>query len=173
MVLTVFPGRLIVTQFLVLLWVIAIESFFFRRALNTSPRVSLEYAAILNLFAAIMGWLMFFIWESFLSPTARILLISCVFLSQCNTFWLSGFTVELIVFFVSFLWKWLGFYALRLFGIGRLPLNVTPKLFDQRIYQHLRKRVRILSNEALVVLLSHLSSHYVVLILLIIQKNYL
>ncbi|MGB3613043.1 MAG: filament integrity protein FraC [Elainellaceae cyanobacterium] len=54
------PLKVISTQALLLLFVIAIESVVLRRRLKFSPRKSVEFAMSLNLLSLVMGWLLFF-----------------------------------------------------------------------------------------------------------------
>lgn len=54
------PLKVISTQALLLLFVIAIESVVLRRRLKFTPRKSVEYAMSLNLLSLVLGWLAFF-----------------------------------------------------------------------------------------------------------------
>lgn len=54
------PLKVISTQALLLMFVIAIESVVLRRRLKFSPRKSVEYAMSLNLLSLVLGWLVFF-----------------------------------------------------------------------------------------------------------------
>ena len=54
------PLKVISTQALLLLFVIAIESVVLRQRLKFSPRKSVEFATSLNLLSLVVGWLLFF-----------------------------------------------------------------------------------------------------------------
>ncbi|MGD1715637.1 filament integrity protein FraC [Hydrocoleum sp. CS-953] len=58
--LTILPLRAIVSESLILLVVIAIESWFFQLRLNLIPKVSVEYATVMNLISTCVGWVLFF-----------------------------------------------------------------------------------------------------------------
>lgn len=61
--LTLFPVRVILFQVLVLLVAIALEALVLEQKLGVSKRGSVQFAAILNLFSTIAGWLVFLVVE--------------------------------------------------------------------------------------------------------------
>lgn len=64
--MTIVPLRAILWQILFLTIAIAIESFVLHQKLYLSRRISIEYAASLNLFSTIFGWATFFLFNSLL-----------------------------------------------------------------------------------------------------------
>ncbi|MCU0546549.1 MAG: hypothetical protein MUE44_31035 [Oscillatoriaceae cyanobacterium Prado104] len=57
--MNVFPFPTVLVQTLILFVAIAIEARFLQKLLKLAPRNSVEYAAILNLSSACVGWLVF------------------------------------------------------------------------------------------------------------------
>lgn len=57
---TILPLRAILSESLILLVVIAIESCFFQFRLNFIPKVSVQYATVMNLISTCVGWVLFF-----------------------------------------------------------------------------------------------------------------
>ncbi len=113
------PFKVISTQALLLLFIIAIESVVLRRRLKFSPRKSVEYSMSLNLLSLVVGWLVFFSGLALLgnSPSANEVetdLINLLFLNGQlpNTFlWIviTGF----ITFFVTVFIEISGFVQLE------------------------------------------------------------
>ncbi|MCL1468335.1 filament integrity protein FraC [Argonema galeatum] len=60
MLVTVLPLRAFMFQILFLLMAIAVEAFIIQQKMSLPRRVSIEYAASLNLLSTILGWLIFF-----------------------------------------------------------------------------------------------------------------
>lgn len=65
--LTILPLRAIISESLILLVIIAMESWFFQLRLNLIPKVSVEYATVMNLIYTCIGWV-FFIYGVSLLP---------------------------------------------------------------------------------------------------------
>ncbi|HEY9751417.1 MAG TPA: hypothetical protein V6C46_00580, partial [Coleofasciculaceae cyanobacterium] len=66
---------------------IAIEAYVFRHLLTSKDKqlglkTSIQYAITLNLLAAVVGWVSFFLAQPFLPPVLRIQLISFIFFNQ-------------------------------------------------------------------------------------------
>ena len=60
--LTILPLRAIISESLILLVIIAMESWFFQLRLNLTPKVSVEYATVMNLISTCIGWVFFYLW---------------------------------------------------------------------------------------------------------------
>ncbi|MGF1538744.1 MAG: filament integrity protein FraC [Elainellaceae cyanobacterium] len=113
------PLKVISTQALLLLFVIAIESVVLRRRLKFSPRKSVEYAMSLNLLSLVLGWFAFFAGLALLANSDSVEavetdLINLLFLNGQlpNTFlWIviAGF----ITFFLTVFIEILGFVQLQ------------------------------------------------------------
>lgn len=107
----VLPLRMILFQGLMLLVAIALEAIVLRRSLRIPYRISIEYAASINLLAMCIGWLLFFVVEPLLPIDLQQQLIGYVLFSQffANTWadtvpiWiiLSGIITFFVTFFVK------------------------------------------------------------------------
>jgi hypothetical protein len=101
------PLRVVLFQLLALLVVIAIEAMILEQKLDISPRGSVQFATIINLFSTLAGWLLFLVVEAILPARSRLETINYVFFN-------SFFTIEpqairtlvlvlmLVVYFVTF-----------------------------------------------------------------------
>ncbi|MEB3272810.1 MAG: filament integrity protein FraC [Prochlorothrix sp.] len=69
--LTLFPLRVMLFQGLLLVVAIAMEAWVLGQKLGVSPRGSVQFATLLNLFSTIMGWLMFLVLEVLLPERWR------------------------------------------------------------------------------------------------------
>lgn len=78
MLVTVLPLRAIMFQILFLLTAIAVEAFVLEQKMSFTRRVSIEYAASLNLVSTVLGWLIFFIIQPLLPLNLQLQLISFI-----------------------------------------------------------------------------------------------
>ncbi len=164
----ILPLRAVLFQ-LFFLWVaIAIESFTLHKQLGLSKRISLEYAAILNLSTAVVGWLIFFYVESVLPAQSQEVLINFILfnrLSNATYFWLT--LIVFILFFLNWVIKTSGFDLL--FSIAKVrdqPLesNLRRDSFAKPVKQHF-----VSSNTASVLLRAQIISHCVMLAIIVAQ----
>lgn len=130
MLSSIVPLRAIVLQIVFLLVAIAIEAAVFRRLLNLEPRKSVEYAASINLFCTILGWLALFILFASTSGSLRgadINLLNFIFFDRWSRQTATSLiVVAFLMFFASFAIKQLG-----LVGVQRL-LQPEPKQDDKK-----------------------------------------
>lgn len=82
MFVTVLPLRAVLFQGVFLLIAIAIESFILHKQLGLSRRTSLEYAASLNLFSTVIGWLFFFLIQPNLPAELQRQLLQYIFFNR-------------------------------------------------------------------------------------------
>jgi hypothetical protein len=75
----VLPLRAIAFQLLFLLLAIAIEGAVLRQRLGIGRKLSMQYAATVNLLSVVLGWIVFFAAEPFLPPDWRTTLVQFVF----------------------------------------------------------------------------------------------
>lgn len=78
MVVTVFPLRLIWFQFFFLLIAVATEAYIFSQLIGMGRKKALFYAASINLIAAIIGWLFFFLIVPLLPQSLKLLLVGYI-----------------------------------------------------------------------------------------------
>jgi hypothetical protein len=170
MFFTVLALPVVLTQILVLLIVIAIESWFFHKFLKFTPKNSVQYVATINLLSAILGWFIFLGWDAIISPSERERLMSCVFFNQCQFWGFLSFIFNLFIFFGSFLWKWLGFKLFMVLCLGERKLFINSPLPPQ-LYVQLKNRIKILSDAVLMVFFAHFISYYAIVFALIIHRS--
>lgn len=170
MFFTVLALPVVLTQILVLLMVIAIESLFFHKFLKFTPKNSVQYVATINLLSAILGWLIFFRWEEIISPSERERLMSCVFFNQCQFWGFLSFIFNLLIFFGSFLWKWLGFKLFMVLWLREKKLFINSPLPPQ-LYVQLKNKFRLFSDAVMIVFFAHFISYYAIVFALIIHRS--
>ncbi len=112
------PLRAIALQSLFLLMAIAIEATVIYRQLKMPPKPSIYYAAAINLFCVVLGWLALFIFldlADVLPPGIQVPLVSFIFFDQWSSETATLLIVAcFIIFFVSIGVKLLGLLGLRL-----------------------------------------------------------
>lgn len=128
--LTVFPLRVILSQFLLILIAILIESFCFQKFLKISPKASVDYAVVLNLFITVWWWVTFFVVVVFLSVDQRIVLIRIIFFNQLRPMAGEIILVAFVTFFVTFIFKIRWF---KLLETSWSTLNPGYQVSDQKI----------------------------------------
>lgn len=168
---TVLPLRMILLEVLILWLAIAVESWFFQRLLKVSPKMSVEYAATMNLFSTCIGWLIFFYLETLLSPEQRELLIAFVLLGQWEPISAGLILIALLIFLLSFFGKLQGLQLLRVLLVGHF--SQSRKRLSATIYLG-RLGIKTLppvSAESGALLVAHTFSHLVILLVLFIQSN--
>lgn len=110
------PFRLMVTQSLLLVVAIALESLILRRFLQYPPRKSVEYSTSINLFSLVVGWFFFLNLVSNFPLPAPILkdLMNLILFDQWSSSTLAGTVVAaLVTFFVTFFVEVIGFTSLQ------------------------------------------------------------
>ena len=169
---TVLPLRAFLLQFLILWLTIATESWFFQRLLKISPKTSVEYAAVINLFCTCLGWLIFFVWHSFISDYQLKLLLGYVLLGQYNPIYLPLILAALLVYFGSFLVKWKGLKIIDFLSQTNPQESVIPaKLLVKGNPHKGTKEKYQMSTQARVVLIAHSCSHCLILLILYLAIN--
>jgi hypothetical protein len=126
---TVLPLRAIAFQIVFLLIAIAIEATVLHKQLDIPPKLSVQFAAAMNLLTTVLGWLVIFflLGTSPFLPTPllnelKIVLMNFIFFDQ----WSNG-TAELLImicfitFFVSLGVKWLALVGLDVMMKRDLP----------------------------------------------------
>ncbi|MEB3294255.1 MAG: hypothetical protein VKJ24_13940 [Synechococcales bacterium] len=103
----VLPLRAIAFQLLFLLMAIAIEAAVLNVRLDLGRKTSMQYAATVNLFTTVLGWMVFFIAEPLIPEPARRLLIEYVFFGV-RTIPIAVIIIGFIIFLLTFLLKWQG-----------------------------------------------------------------
>lgn len=81
----ILPLRVIAIQGLCLLVAIAIEALVLQRRLELTPRGSVQYAATLNLFSTVIGWMSFFVIQPLLPAPLQMQVLSYIFFGRFFT----------------------------------------------------------------------------------------
>lgn len=175
----ILPLRAILFQFLLLLVSIAVEAVVLHRKLRLSHRTSIEYAASINLWSSVLGWLFFFIVQANLSKAARLQLISYIFFNNFyQTFQALPTTVIVVAVFSFFLVCYLEYKGLDLLqAILQSSQESQIKKDDQQTLPLLTSRLkkalqRTDTSKALVILLANAWSHVLILLFLFLRLSW-
>ena len=170
-----FPSGTILFEFLFLLIAIALEALIFQYRLNFSQRASVAYAASINLFSTVVGWLIFFGAEPLLPADLRMGLFNYIFFGRFNPLHqdVQSFLLLLCVsiFFASFIFKLL---ALQLLDFA---LKYPQKKDRDKIGFIQRRRLSSHTSESqersvsTALLLGNACSYTVILLILFVCAN--
>jgi hypothetical protein len=176
---SIFPFPTILFQSLFLLVAIAIEAVVLHQQMKWSRRICIHYAAIVNLFAAFLGWVGFFIIFNYLSPLLKAQIISYIFFNRLFDYQqesasglivLAGFSI----FFAAF--------AIKLKAIDFLQIILQPPPTpvpenqvvttrqQRKSKSHRRFFVINHNNKAMAVLVANACSHTAILLILFIYN---
>ena len=140
----VLPLRAIAFQLLFLFMAIAIEAAVLNERLNLGRKLSMQYAATVNLLSTVVGWMVFFGIEPWLPTPARQLLVEYVFFgvrSVPPTIYLIGFTA----FVLTFALKLQGIEFLELL-LEKTTLPVAEESSGSRKFQGRKKQLELSGN---------------------------
>lgn len=151
---TLVPLRAIVFQCLFLLVAVALEAAVLRQRLTLGYKVSVQYAASINLMTTSLGWVLFLALESLLPISLRAQIVSYVFFDRffAND-WVDSIGIWLIVagffaFFATFFVK-VQLLELLLIILERQPQSTQPENLSRRErYQQARKIKRSESSHS-------------------------
>jgi hypothetical protein len=171
----VFPLGIVLFNFLFFLVAISIEAYIFNNQLKFDKKTSVFYAAFINLFSGVIGWIAFLAAEPFLSADIKSDLISYIFFNQYNNKVLSTLLIgAFIVFFSTFLVKF-GLLKLSLLTLQE-PVKdkpAEPQSKNRWSTRRIRKfKLQDTSLIQTVLIANSLSYSAIVLILLIGSKKY-
>lgn len=167
----ILPLRAIAFQLLFLFMAIAIEAAVLNERLNLGRKLSMQYAATVNLLSTVVGWVLLFVVEPWLPSAARQLLVEYVFFgvrSVPPTVYLIGFTA----FVITFALKLQGIQFLELL-LEKTTLPTSQEFIGPRKFQG-RKRQLELSvntqpNRPMAVLWANAFSFVAITVILIIR----
>jgi hypothetical protein len=161
---TILPLRAVLLQFLILWLTIAIESWFFQRLLKISPRISVEYAAVINLFSTCLGWLFFFIGNSYISQNQRELLIGYILLGQTQPIYISLILAVFIIYIGSFLIKLKGLELLKFLARTDDQQSLKPARFTGDLINRLPPQNPQKLTQFYASLIAHTCSYFLMII---------
>jgi hypothetical protein len=170
----VFPLGAILFNFLFFLITIPIEAYILNLQLKFDKKTSVFYAICINLFSGVIGWIIFFIAEPFLSVELKSDLISYVFFNQYNGKVLSTLLIgAFIIFFATFLIKF-GLLKLSLISLREPGQNQTIEPASQNRWSNRRlKRFKLQDTSLVKTILigNSLSYTAIVLVMFISTKK--
>jgi hypothetical protein len=140
----VLPLRAIAFQLLFLFMAIAIEAAVLNERLNLGRKLSMQYAATVNLLSTVMGWVLLFVVEPWLPSTARQTLVEYVFFGVRSVppiVYLIGFTA----FILTFALKLQGIELLELL-LEKTTLPVAQESNAPRKFQGRKKQLELSAN---------------------------
>ncbi len=163
--LTILPLRAIISESLILLVVIAIESWFFQRRLNLIPKVSVEYATVMNLISTCVGWVFFFYGVSLLPNILEKQMVAYILFGKIGgTIYPLFIPVLVLSFLSSLIVKLVGFNLCDSLwnkksknnGVG---INISQALEELR------------TPKFMVITLAHTCSHLAIGCILFLQRS--
>lgn len=175
----VLPLQTVLFQFLFLLVAIALESRVLYRRLRLNRRASIEYATSLNLLAASLGWIAFFLIQDWIPLQLKDQLISYIFFdrllgSQAESLVVVITATGIVIFLGAFLVKLQGLELLEALREGKSKDSEPSELAPKRRHPGLSDRLGQLVapspvNHATTILLANAYSYSAILLLLFLR----
>ncbi|MBW4606848.1 MAG: filament integrity protein fraC [Hassallia sp. WJT32-NPBG1] len=170
---TTFPLGAILFDFLFLLVAIPIEGYVLNARLRFDKKTSIFYAICINLFTAVIGWIMFFFIEPVLPVNLKSQLISYVFFNQFRASNVQSLVilVAFIIFFVTFLLKYflLKLTLLSLAEPIKNELDLQP--YPRRNFRRASKAKLQNTNLVTTILIANSLSYTAIAIILLIRSR--
>ena len=160
----ILPLRAIVCEFLILLVVIAIESFVFQIRLNFIPKVSVEYATIINLISTCVGWILFFYAVSLLPDILEKQLVAYLLFGKIGPLYPLMILFIAMSFLISLIVKFMGFNFCESLWTEKNKNQITSINISQAL-SGLR------TPKFLVITLAHTCSHLTIVLILFLQRS--
>ena len=161
--LTILPLRAIVSGSLILLLVIAIESFFLQYRLKFIPKVSVQYATVMNLISTCIGWIFFFYAVSIVPNIWEKEVVAYILFGKIGTI----YPIFILFIFLSFLLSLI---------VKFISLNWCENLWDEK-YKNSGASInlsqaleQLRTPKFLVITLAHICSHLAIVIILFLQR---
>lgn len=161
--LSILPLKAIVSSSLILLLVIAIESFFLQYRLKFIPKVSVQYATVMNLISTCIGWIFFFYIVSIVPNIWEQEVVAYILFGKIETifplfilFIFLSFFLSLIVKFISLNWCE-NLWNKKSKNSGA-SMNLSQALGQLR------------TPRFLVITLAHICSHLAIVLILFLQR---
>lgn len=168
----VFPLGAILFDFLFLLVAIPIEAYILHNRLKFDKKTSSFYAICINLFSAVIGWVVFFVVQRLLPVQIKSLLISYIFFDRFSSTNQNSLIIltALTIFFGTFLVK---FVLLKILIIAMSDLNKPkPEPEPESIRRNLRKvyRFKLQNSNVVTAVLIANSLSYTAITLIILFR---
>ena len=156
MSLTILPLRAILSESLILLVAIAIESWFFQLKLNFTPKASVEYATVMNLISSCIKWVLFFFAVSMLTNTLEQKIVAYILFGKIGPIYPIFILFIFLFFLISLIIKLVSFNLCdSLWGAG------------MKISQAWRK---LRTPNSIVIIVAHICSYLVICLNLLLQR---
>ena len=162
--LTILPLRAILSESLILLVVIAIESSFFQLRLNLIPKVSVQYATVMNLISICVGWIFFFYGVSLIPNMWQKQIVAYILFGKIGSIYPLFIFFIFVSFFISLIVKLFGFNLCDYLwnkdsqnnGVG---INISQALGELR------------TPKFTVIAMAHICSHLAIGFILFLQRS--
>lgn len=164
MILNILPLRAIVSECLILLVVIAIESFVFQIRLKFIPKVSVEYATVMNLISTCIGWILFFYLVSLLPNLLEKQVIAYVLFGKIGTLYPLMILAIGISFLISLIVKFMGFNLCEYLWKEKPKNNISRINISQALSG-------LKTPKFLVITVAHTCSHLVIALIIFLQRT--
>lgn len=164
MSLNILPLRAIVSEFLILLVVIAIESLIFQRRLKFIPKVSVEYATVINLISTCIGWVLFFYVVTLLPNPLEKQMVAYLLFGKIGTLYPVMILVIGISFLISLLVKIMGFNLCDYLWTEKPQKNISGINISQALSG-------LKTPNFLVITVAHTCSHVVIALIIFLQRS--
>ncbi len=162
--LTILPLRAILSESLILLVVIAIESCFFQIRLNFIPKVSVEYATVMNLISTCVGWVFFFYGVSLLPNMWEKQMVAYILFGKIGTIYPLFILFILVNFLISLIVKLLGFNLCEYLWNEKSKNNGAGLNLSQALGE-------LRTPKFMVITLAHTCSHLAIGFILFLQSS--
>ena len=164
--LTILPLRAIISQSLMLLVIIAIESCFFQLRLNLTPKVSVEYATVINLISTCIGWVLFFYVVSLLPNMWEKQMVAYILFGKIGAIYPAFILFIFLFFLISLIIKLVGFnFCDSLWNKNSKTRTAGMKIFQ--VFGELR------TPKFIVITMAHTCSNLAIWLILFLQRSQL
>ncbi|NEO52785.1 MAG: hypothetical protein F6K54_06660 [Okeania sp. SIO3B5] len=161
--LTILPLRAIVSGSLILLLVIAIESFFLQYRLKFIPKVSVQYATVMNLVSTCIGWIFFFYIVSIVPNIWEKEVVAYILFGKIGTIYPIFILFIFLSFFISLIVKFIGFNWCENRWNKKSKNSGASMNLSQALGQ-------LRTPTFLVITLAHICSHLAIVFILFLQR---
>ncbi|MGK7922814.1 MAG: filament integrity protein FraC [Trichodesmium sp.] len=161
---TILPLRAILSESLILLVVIAIESCFFQFRLNFIPKVSVQYATVMNLISTCVGWIFFFYGVSLIPNMWEKQIVAYILFGKIGSIYPLFIIFIFVSLFISLIVKLLGFNLCDYLWNENSPNNSDGMNLSQALGE-------LRTPKFMVITMAHICSHLAIGFILFLQRS--
>ncbi len=160
----ILPLRAIISECLIVLVVIAIESFVFQIRFKFVPKVSVEYATVINLISTCVGWILFFYVVSLLPNILEKQILALILFGQIGNLYPLLIITIFISFLISLIVKFMGFNLCEYLWTETQTNNISRINISQALSG-------LKTPKFLVITVAHTCSHLVIALIIFLQRS--